>query len=348
MSKKFKVIVAAGTFDRLHIGHKFFLKKAFELAEQVFVGITTDQFVKKKLLGTNILFYNKRLKTLQKFLKSQGWLSRTTFFPLNDAYGPAIKNDSPIEAIVVTAKTVAGAREVNRRRQQLGLSELAIMKIPLIKDDKQSTFSSQNQRVSELLGENLALPNVLRPALQKPLGQLFEGSENNLPVAAQKAKDIIAKENPPLIITVGDVVTKSFNQLRVPIALAIVDFKIKREEKIKNLQDLGFEKKKPDYTVNNLAGTISSSLSKVVKKAIQQYNNSNNYLLIIRVLGEEDLAVLPAIVFAPINTAIFYGQPPHQSGSGQAQEGGIIYIKVNQAIKNKVAQLLSHFTTSPS
>lgn len=40
-------VLACGTFDGLHSGHLFFLKKAFSLGDQLFVIVALDQNVKK-------------------------------------------------------------------------------------------------------------------------------------------------------------------------------------------------------------------------------------------------------------------------------------------------------------
>lgn len=338
MAKRFKTVTACGTFDRLHRGHKFFLQQAFAVGEHVLIGVTSKQFIKQKPLSQTILPYDERVKTLTQFLKQQALIRRATIFSLDDVYGPAVDKNSSLEAIIVTKETIEGAREVNWRRKQFGLPELTIVKVPLVKAVGQNVISSQSKRVSELLGKNLTLPNALRPALKKPLGELLEGPENNLLIAARKAKDVIEKENPPLIITVGDVVTRSFNELLIPLSLAIVDFRIKREERIKSLQELGFKKEKPDLTIENPPGTISSTLSKAIGKTIQQHNNNNNESFIIRVFGEEDLSVLPVIIFSPSNSAIFYGQP----------QEGIVNVNVDEVIKSRTIELLSKFYQSKS
>lgn len=335
---QFKLITASGTFDRLHQGHKFFLKKAFEISDQVLIGITSDQFVKDKTLGLDIEAYETRKNAMISFLNKEGLSKRATIFKLDDVYGSAINSDSAIEAILVTEKTLSGAQAINKKRQSKNLPSLEIVKVDLVQE-KGFALSSANLRMATIFKKTLFLPQNLRPILQKPLGDLIRGTEDDLTVAVTLAKKLIDSNPPTLIITVGDVVTKSFNQARILINLAIVDFKIKREETIHRLADLGFEKEEPDLVVNNPSGTISSKLSSGIDKLIKSINHKT---LILRVLGEEDLAVLPAIVFSPPNTAIFYGQPPYQTMRDKPGEG-IVYIKVNEEVRNRILDLLCQF-----
>ncbi|TRO46069.1 phosphopantetheine adenylyltransferase, partial [Candidatus Bathyarchaeota archaeon] len=45
--KKFRKVAVGGTFDELHKGHRVLLVKAFEVGENVLIGLCTDDFVKK-------------------------------------------------------------------------------------------------------------------------------------------------------------------------------------------------------------------------------------------------------------------------------------------------------------
>lgn len=334
MKKKFKLIAAAGTFDRLHQGHKFFLKGAFSFGERVIIGITSDEFVKNKPLSSEILPFEERKNAVLAFLRQSNYLARTTIFNLDDIYGPAVDKNSPIEAILVTQKTLRGVKMVNLKRKELGLKPLEIIEVDLIKYQGESLSSTNLRKSPTLLNNNFILPKSIRPFLQKPLGKLLKGREENLATAALKAKKLLDKNPSFLIITVGDVVTRSFNQLKIPINLAIVDFKIKRKEVIKNLGELGFGKVKPDLVVNNPPSRVSRSLSESIRRALNNPKSKSPF--IIKVIGEEDLAVLPAIILSPNNTVIFYGQPKE----------GIVYIKVDDSIKNRTLDLLSRFSIS--
>lgn len=336
MAYQFKTITASGTFDHFHKGHEAFLRKAFEISQRVLIGITSDVFLQKrgnKAFGQLIEPFKKRKEHVVNFLKESGLLDRAEVFELDDIYGPALERKTPIEAILVTEKTREGALTVNSKRRTLGLPPLTIVTVPLVQTKSGSILSSTKLR------KTLLLPKNLRPFLQKPLGTLFKGTETDLKTAVVAAKKFIEKKKPSSIITVGDVVTKSFNEYGIPIDIAIVDFRIKREEKVKSLRELGFSKNQADITVKNAPGTISNELSTMVKKAIESLasrpRTTNYEPITIRVVGEEDLAVLPAIIYAPQNCAIFYGQP----------QEGIVMVKVNDAVKEQTTKLLSKFKT---
>lgn len=330
MAKKYKLIALGGTFDRLHKGHRFFLKKAFALSKDVLIGITGDNFTKEKSLNTTIYSYQKRKSNLVAFLKKNNFFPRTTLYKISDVYGPTLDKSLVIDGILITQKTLSGAKIINKRRKELGLPIIDIIKIPLLKMPNGEIISSAGIR------QRLVLPEALRPLLRKPFGKLIVGSEEKPQIAALTVQKIIEREKPNLIITVGDVVTHSFNELGIPLNLAIIDFKIKRKKIIKNLGELGFKKRKPDLILKNPAGGVSPSLSNGLKKILSKFSKlrtPNSEPVIIKVLGEEDLAVLPTIIFAPKNSAIFYGQPGK----------GIVYLKVNEKLKKRTRKLLSQF-----
>ncbi|MEM3613348.1 MAG: adenylyltransferase/cytidyltransferase family protein, partial [Candidatus Bathyarchaeia archaeon] len=66
-AKRFKVVAVGGTFDELHKGHKALLLKAFEVGEQVLIGLCTDDFVAKMNKPHIVASYEERLKELKAF-----------------------------------------------------------------------------------------------------------------------------------------------------------------------------------------------------------------------------------------------------------------------------------------
>jgi uncharacterized protein (UPF0218 family) len=84
-------------------------------------------------------------------------------------------------------------------------------------------------------------------------------------------------------------------------------------------------------TVKNPPGHITKTLVAAVKKAVKIYLNTNSPQ-IIRVLGEEDLAGVPAILFSPLGSVVLYGQP----------EEGIVLVEVTKEKKKNLLSLLHH------
>ena len=54
----------------------------------------------------------------------------------------------------------------------------------------------------------------------------------------------------------------------------------------------------------------------------------------IIVKGEEDLLVLPVVLFAPEKSVVIYGQPNE----------GLVIVKVNEEIRNKAKSIMNAMT----
>lgn len=181
----------------------------------------------------------------------------------------------------------------------------------------------------------LQITEELRTQLKKPIGNLIQGNEENLSQAVQVIKESIhpggVNSVNNAVVTVGDIVTKSFNEAKLAMDIAIVDFVVKRVETFKNLSEIGFAKNEPDIVVENPKGNLTPEAFTAVEESFQQ-GQSKPY--IIRVVGEEDLLTLVVILAAPIGTHVFYGQPNE----------GIVDVEVTQSKKSEVQTILAQFT----
>jgi len=120
----------AGTFDRLHAGHEALLAKAFGVAERVFIGLTSDDYTARHKPRARP--YARRLRELQAFLESRGWLARATISPINDAIrGPACASED-FESLVVSEETRRNAEAINEVRARRGLKPLEIVVVPMV------------------------------------------------------------------------------------------------------------------------------------------------------------------------------------------------------------------------
>ncbi|WP_173026571.1 phosphopantetheine adenylyltransferase [Pyrococcus horikoshii] len=140
MMKRFKKVVVGGTFDRLHLGHKALLRKAFEVGKIVYIGLTSDEMVKEKPYAEKILPYERRLKDLIEFLEVNNFKGYR-IIKINNAIGFTTEIRS-LEAIVVSEETYKGALIVNRAREEVGLKPLEIIVIPIIKSKLGCKISS--------------------------------------------------------------------------------------------------------------------------------------------------------------------------------------------------------------
>ncbi|ASJ11377.1 phosphopantetheine adenylyltransferase [Thermococcus thioreducens] len=140
MRKRYRKVVVGGTFDRLHLGHKALLRKAFEVGEYVYIGLTSDEMIRDKPYAEKILPYELRLKDLLKFFEVNGY-SNYRIIKIRTAIGFADKMKS-LEAIVVSEETYKGALIVNRARKEKGLKPLEIVTIGLVRSSLGPKISS--------------------------------------------------------------------------------------------------------------------------------------------------------------------------------------------------------------
>jgi len=136
----------------------------------------------------------------------------------------------------------------------------------------------------------------------------------------KKLKDMVEEEQPSRIVSVGDRVSKNLVQNGMFPQLSIVDNRVMRRkiQPIAVLADETFHIKNPRGTITNEAfAVIQMSLEKTCRVKIV-------------VDGEEDLLTLVAVLYAPENAFVVYGQPRE----------GIVAVKVTDKKKAEVAGIL--------
>jgi pantetheine-phosphate adenylyltransferase len=149
-------VVVGGTFDILHEGHKSLLLAAFKTAGKkgvVFIGLTTDEFVKKQ---RHISSFNQRKQTLQQFFTKKRITTPFVIQPIQDKYGPTIEGD--FDAIIISPETRQTAEEINHLRRQKGKKPLSIIQIPYVLAEDSQPISSTRIRNHEIDTEGRLLP----------------------------------------------------------------------------------------------------------------------------------------------------------------------------------------------
>ncbi|MBI2621932.1 MAG: pantetheine-phosphate adenylyltransferase [Candidatus Levybacteria bacterium] len=345
---KYDQLIASGTFDLFHKGHKSFLEKSFEVTDEVIVCITSNSYVKSFKDLKDIEDFEIRKKTVLQFLTSIGVADRAKIISIDDVFGPLLTRQFDPNAIAVTPQTEKTAIEINEKRKELDLPQLEIIVIEMEKADDGGLISSTRIRKGEInrggrlyvrnnwRDKTLKLPQNLRPVLQKPLGKLLSWVPSG--VDGSKA------------ITIGDISTQKFNEKNVGQFLSVVDFKVHREKMFEKLSDLGFVEDIETIKVGNPAGTITWDLFEAVQKAFSTENRK-----IILVKGEEDLAVLPALLISPLGFTVYYGQPAYAEASSDAKaladrsagrpNEGLVEVPVTEQNKEKAYDLVSKFTS---
>lgn len=147
--KKFKKVAVGGTFDELHRGHKALLDKAFEVGEQIVIGLSSDKFVSKMGKPHKTAPYSERLKELQAFLEKSGLDGKAEIVPLNDPYGLTISGKD-IDALVVSKETEKIATKINEKRKEEGLKPLKIVAIEMVPAENYTPISTTRIRGGEI------------------------------------------------------------------------------------------------------------------------------------------------------------------------------------------------------
>lgn len=162
------------------------------------------------------------------------------------------------------------------------------------------------------------LPENLRDTLKKPLGELLKDSEIT--------KDVILKKigQDIFLITVGDATTEKMVKFDIVPSLQIVDSLEKRQQR--NLPE-GLVK--TSLNCNNPPAEITTDCINAIKQA---FDMDKPVRIIVK--GEEDLLVLPVILFAPKESVVMYGQPNE----------GLVIVKINEEIRNKVKSIMNAMT----
>lgn len=146
--KKYTKVCLGGTFDRIHIGHERLLKIAFEVGEEVIIGLTSDTKAKKGRGNEKLSSFKNRYTNLENFLSKQFDIN-FSIVELNDDWGPGAL-DEDLDAIIVSEETEKVASELNKKRALKGLNPLDIVTVSLILDKKGEKISSTRIRNSEI------------------------------------------------------------------------------------------------------------------------------------------------------------------------------------------------------
>ena len=165
----------------------------------------------------------------------------------------------------------------------------------------------------------------LRTKFKEPFGILIQGTFKQ---TMAKMKELVNKEKPPKIISVGDVVSKNLHEYDIHPQITIIDNKFLR---IKTMSEKASVEK--TVHVSNPQGTISQEAIAVIKEALEKNEHTH-----IVVDGEEDLLTLIAVLYAPENALVIYGQP----------YSGIVVVKVTDEKKAQAENFLKAMKPSKS
>lgn len=154
-------VAVGGTFEAMHPGHIAILKKAFELGDEVVIGLTSDEFVKK--MGKKLeLSYIERLYRLKGLIDEISCNKRFWITMLNDQFGPVLTED--FDFIVVSPETFRSALVANQLRAERGLKPMSIFVIHLVLAENGTKISSARIKLGEMTSQG----KIVKTAVQAP------------------------------------------------------------------------------------------------------------------------------------------------------------------------------------
>ncbi len=160
----------------------------------------------------------------------------------------------------------------------------------------------------------LTLPEEHRKLFKEPFGELHQNIEDIIPLISRST-----------VYAVGDVVTHNLHRNGITPAIAVIDGHTMRSPCSRMPALLG-----ECINVKNPAGTLTDELIRALTYAVLHPP------VTINVEGEEDLAVIPLILAAPIGTIVLYGQP-HK---------GVVMRRVDPEAQQTAQHFLDHFIRS--
>jgi len=171
-----KVVGVGGTFNVLHKGHRTLLDKAFEIGNDVRIGITSDAYVVDN--KTRHIPYESRAKAVSSYASGKG--KRFSIQKIDDPFSLAV-DMKELEAIVVSPESSANAEEINRLRAEKGNRPLKLVKVPYVIADDFVPISSSRVLSGEIDGDG----RLLRPL------RVRVGSNN--PVKVEAVRTVFQK-----------------------------------------------------------------------------------------------------------------------------------------------------------
>jgi len=131
---------------------------------------------------------------------------------------------------------------------------------------------------------------------------------------------MVTDKKPRKLIAVGDRVSQNIAKRGIHLDVAVVDNKVMRKPIIPVKLSVG-----KTFIVNNPAGTLTDKAWQVIRDAIEYEGRTR-----VLVKGEEDLLTLIAVLSAPYDSMVVYGQP----------RKGIVVIDVTEATKRKIRDIV--------
>ena len=313
-------------FDRLHIGHQVMIDRLSEMPDPIACvtgGELVGQGLELQHLIQPIEFREKALKEYIKSTNLDDIVSVSSVTKFDELL--AIEGTTTFVMYEGPCCTEIESGALDKRKKELKVSDSIEFLKPVRAHDGEK-LASARIRLGEIDREGRrlrgtsepprSLPTTGRAGLKTPKGVVFTMQEGP---PEERVVDKIKEEPPSCVIAVGDVTTSTILKQGYTPKVMIVDGITKRGP--------FHEQFSADrvYTIYNPAATIYPEAWSVIDTAIHDDKTS-----VINVEGEEDLMGFPAVLLAPDDAAVLYGQP----------DVGIVWIPVNEENREIARALL--------
>jgi pantetheine-phosphate adenylyltransferase len=145
---RFSVVATGGTFDEIHLGHLALLSKAFQAGDRVIIGVSTDEFARKRGKRLNH-DYQQRVTNLEAVIAKEFGSVDYVIARLDADFGPA-STSGDVKALVASTETQVKGTVLNEMRAKLGLKPVIIIAVDMVKAEDGSPISSTRIRAGEI------------------------------------------------------------------------------------------------------------------------------------------------------------------------------------------------------
>ena len=145
---KYSLVATGGTFDIIHKGHLALLSKSFEISDSVIIGLTGDEFTRKKGKIT-INDFQTRQDNLTSIITNHFSNSSFQISKLENDFGPAVL-EQKVQALVVSDETFYQGKILNELREKQNLSPVEVIIVPMILANDGERISTTRIKKSEI------------------------------------------------------------------------------------------------------------------------------------------------------------------------------------------------------
>jgi len=317
---------ALNLFDRLHLGHHVMIDRLVEMPNPV-AAVTSGELVGQGLeLQSLIQPLEVRVERLKEYLieSKLNDIVEVRGITLNEELLP-IKKDVTFLMYEGPCCTEIQSGALDIRKQKLGVDDAIEFLKPVRANDGDKIASArirngQIDRQGNKLRGTSEPPRLLkfegRSGLKAPKGDVYDTKDGP---PEKRVVERIEKESPEIVIAVGDVTVDTVLEEGYTPQVMIVDGITKRGPYEKEF------KADCEYLIYNPAAVIYPEAWSTIDTAIHHSKPT-----LVTVDGEEDLLGFPAVLLAPEDSVILYGQP----------DVGIVWVPVTPENRILARELL--------